>query len=154
MKPATSRPSASGSPGVGWIAGAAAAGAIGAWLVLSAGTPAKSPAAAAATQPYDAVAAPTNPWPAPSAPASAPTEVAAPVRVSPPANSATDFPPDAPLDDASLARRAREMFGFDCPAIVDRGPRRSGHIDVTCSNGERLRVHVMDGANPTISRRR
>lgn len=133
-----------------WIALSAAVGAVVTWFVLNAGTAAPQPAApvtAGAAAPTGAPAA--DPWPAPAAAAANATAV----RATPRAEAPADVTTEAPLDDASLMRLATDKFGFDCPGIGERSRRRNGHIDITCTNGQMLRVYVMDGANPRVGPR-
>jgi hypothetical protein len=49
-------------------------------------------------------------------------------------------------DDASLLRRARDEFGYDCDSIASRSAARSGTFEITCANGLALRVHALEGA--------
>jgi hypothetical protein len=143
-----------------WLAVAALVGAGAAALVLKVQQDAgRSDAAPAAAQAPATATPPVTPAPvtAPVPAVAPPVAQAAPARVSPP-GPPLPVPPAssgdpaldgslarAQLDDRQLAQHAREHYGFDCPAIVDRAAPRSGRYLITCSNGTRLRVHLEPG---------
>ena len=143
----TSRSTSAAAPlPLGLIVLSAIIGGAGALLVLGAGTkrtavPAATPGVLAVAHGAGAAARAANPWPDPVARAAAPVQ---------PSAAVAERDDRMALDDAALARRAREEFGFDCPAIAERSPRRSGHVDFTCTDGTMLRAYVMSGELPRI----
>jgi hypothetical protein len=68
-----------------------------------------------------------------------------------PVASTAPSDPNAPLDDAGLAKRAREVYGLECAGVVARDPPRNGFYMVTCVNGFRYRVYETPGELPVIS---
>lgn len=146
---------------------AALVGGVGTWLVLTHGaapnagathdtTGVASTPASAAPRSGGMPIADTGPWAPPPAAAAPATPSRAPASVAATAVPMAKVPPgadpaDYALDDATLARRARTQFGLDCPEIAERAPRRNGHIDVVCSSGLVLRVHLMGDGPPRIA---